>query len=143
MKYADIKAMMAEIAPVIREYTAAAVAPLSERLDAIEAQLASLPAPRDGKDADEDAIVERVTASLSAQVAEIRASLEDDVSQDINDVLATMDTIKNQLSHDAERTLSLIDAVNERIDNLPAPEKGDKGDRGEKGDKGDKGDPGR
>ena len=44
MKYVDIKAMMAEIAPVIREYTSAVVEPLSERLDAIEAKLANLPA---------------------------------------------------------------------------------------------------
>lgn len=90
MKYVDIKAMMAEIAPVIREYTAAVVEPLSERLDAIEAKLANLPA-------------------------------------------------SDQQAQDAAQVRALIDEVNRRIDNLPAPEKGDKGDKGEKGDKGDPG----
>src|SRR5690606_5065800 len=76
MKYADIKAMMAEIAPVIREYTAAAIAPLAQKVDALERQLASLPAPRDGKDAGEEAVADRAAAKLADEIAEIRAAID-------------------------------------------------------------------
>lgn len=76
MKHADIRAMMAEIAPVIREFTEAAVQPVMARLDALEKQLADLPAPRDGKDADEEAITARVAEMTLAELAELRAAVE-------------------------------------------------------------------
>lgn len=143
MKYADIKAMMAEIAPVIREYTAAAVEPLSERLDAIEAQLASLPSSRDSKGVDEDAIVERVTAKMAREIAQVRAAVDAISIPEIPDVegmiAGALDAINEQRSQDAAQVRVLINEVNKRIDNLPAPEKGDKGDKGEKGERGEPG----
>lgn len=47
MKHADIKAMMAEIAPVIREFADKSIAPLVARLDAIDARFSGLPAPKE------------------------------------------------------------------------------------------------
>src|SRR5690606_27563984 len=112
MKYADIKAMMAEIAPVIREYTAAAVAPLSERLDAIEAQLASLPAPRDGKDAGEEAVADRAAAKLADEIAEIRAAIDAIQTPEIPDVegmlAGAIDAINEQRNQDMTEVRALI-----------------------------------
>jgi hypothetical protein len=45
MKHADIKSMMAEIAPVIKEFTANAISPLMERIADLERQMADIPAP--------------------------------------------------------------------------------------------------
>lgn len=48
MKHADIKAMMAELAPVIREYTESAIAPLIDRLNELNGKIDALPASKDG-----------------------------------------------------------------------------------------------
>lgn len=79
MKHADIKAMMAEIAPVIREYTASALAPLVARLDDFERRLASIPAPKDGKgisDIDLNMTDEGKTMVLTFTVGDIERSFE-------------------------------------------------------------------
>lgn len=128
MKYADIKAMMAEIAPVIREYTASAIAPLVERIGELEKQIASIPVPRDGKDADEDAIVERVTAKMAGEIAQVRAAVDAIPIPEIPDVegmiAGALDAINDQQAQDAAQVRVLIDEVNSRIDNLPEPKDG-------------------
>lgn len=128
MKYADIKAMMAEIAPVIREYTASAIAPLVERIGELEKQIASLPVPRDGKDADEDAIVERVTAKMAGEIAQVRAAIDAIQIPEIPDVegmiAGAIDAINEQRNQDMTEVRALIEEVDGRIDSLPQPRDG-------------------
>jgi hypothetical protein len=78
MKHADIKAMMAEIAPVIREYTEAAVAPLRTEIAALEKRLADLPTP---EKVDTAAICRLVEVEVVApRVGELKASIPDVVA---------------------------------------------------------------
>jgi hypothetical protein len=74
MKTADIKAMMADLAPVIKEFTAAALAPLASRLDTLEKLVEAAPAPKDGPDL---ALVERVFQSdVKAVAGELRSEMK-------------------------------------------------------------------
>lgn len=86
MKHADIKAMMAELAPVIREYTASVLAPIVDRLDELDSKLAALPVPKDGKDADEDAITARIIDKMADDLAQIRAAIP--TPQELPDISA-------------------------------------------------------
>lgn len=99
MQHREVMDLMAAIAPVIRDYTERAFGPVVERLLAVEARvaaladaghrpeeldevrrecrelteqaIASLPAARDGKDADENAIAERVEHKLAGRIEEM------------------------------------------------------------------------
>lgn len=77
MKTADLAALMKEIAPVIREYTESVIRPVAEKLDQLAKRLDELPAPCDGKDADEEAIVSRVVAEVAKALDEAKAALAD------------------------------------------------------------------
>ena len=122
MKHADIKAMMAEIAPVIREFTEAAVQPVMARLDALEKQLANLPTPRDGKDGEPGPKGEK--GDTGSGIDSIDVNLIDDGAT----------AVFTFTSGDIERSFEVP---------LPAGPRGADGDPGEKGDKGDPGKDGR
>lgn len=70
----DGKAFGAEIVSAVKAHMADAIGPIIARLDAMEKQLDALPSPKDGKDADEDAIIARVTEKMASEIAEIRAA---------------------------------------------------------------------
>lgn len=67
------KAFGAEIVTVVKEYLAREIGGVSKRLDDIEQRLASLPVPKDGKDADEDAVVARVSQKMTSELEGLRA----------------------------------------------------------------------
>ncbi len=72
----DGKAFGAEIVGVVKDYLAREIGSVAKRLEEIEQQLASLPTPRDGKDADEDAIVARVSEKMASDLEALRASVD-------------------------------------------------------------------
>jgi hypothetical protein len=85
MDTATIKAMMGEVAIVVREATAAAVAPLNERIAGLEAQLKAVPPPFDP---------EPMLAGLEASLAGVAeaaskaalATVEDEVRRVVDDI---------------------------------------------------------
>jgi len=76
MKTADIKVLMENIAPVLKDYVGQSIAPLSTRLDAIDRRFAEMPAVRDGKDADTDATANIVFLRLKPEIDEVRSCLD-------------------------------------------------------------------
>jgi hypothetical protein len=62
----EIKAMMAELAPVIREYAEKAIAPLQVEIAELRKELAARPEPQDGKSVDVAEVEAMVTAAISA-----------------------------------------------------------------------------
>lgn len=72
----DGKAFGAEIVGVVKEYLAREIGGVSKRLDDIEKRLASLPMPKDGKDADEDTIVARLSEKMVDELASLRGIVE-------------------------------------------------------------------
>src|SRR6185503_5344252 len=76
MKTADIKVLMENIAPVIKDYVGQTFAPIATRLDAIEKRFGELPLPRDGKDADTDATANIVFLRLKPEIDEVRSCLD-------------------------------------------------------------------
>lgn len=75
----DIKLMMAELAPVIREFTlqiaTQTVAPILLRLEGVEKQFATFPVPRDGIDADPEKVASIVKGQISADLEDIRQAI--------------------------------------------------------------------
>lgn len=79
MKYADIASMIREIAPVIREYTAAALAPIAEKVDALALRLDDMPVPKNGEDADEDAIAARLRSEFDGDIKQLRGAVSHEI----------------------------------------------------------------
>lgn len=127
MKHADIKAMMAEIAPVIREFTASAIGPIVGRMEALEkevAALASRPAPRD---ADEKAIAARVHQAIAADLAEVKQAVESIVIPELPEMPDVASMIAEARSADAaasEARFAEVEAKIAAISAIPAPEAG-------------------
>lgn len=71
----DGKAFGAEIVGVVKDYLAREISSVVKRLDEIEQRLTGLPTPRDGKDADEDAIVARVYEKMTSDLEVLRATV--------------------------------------------------------------------
>lgn len=72
MNIGELKALMAELAPVIREYVDATVRPLQDRVRELDARLSSLPTPRDGNDAD----MGQVRQIIGEELAGIRSAID-------------------------------------------------------------------
>lgn len=78
----DAKAFGQELAGMVK----AQLSPLITRLDALEKQIANLPEPKDGKDADEDAITARVTEKMASEIEAIRSAVS--IPQELPDIAA-------------------------------------------------------
>ncbi|UIK05011.1 hypothetical protein [Neorhizobium galegae] len=96
MNNREIKAMMAELAPVIREFTQLAIAPMIDRIAAVERRLDLLPIPRDGKDAD----MSEIRGIIAEEIKAVKAAIDnlepglpgkDGSSVSIDDVLPTLE----------------------------------------------------
>lgn len=126
----DGKAFGAEIVGVVKEYLAREIGGVSKRLDDIEQRLASLPGPKDGKDADEDAIVARVSEKMADELAGLRGIVEaiqipeipqlpelPDIGKMVEDAIQKQMGVEN-LEH------SLEELVRFAVDAIPAPKDG-------------------
>lgn len=68
----DAKAFGVELAGIVK----AAVAPVMERLDALEKRLDDLPVPTDGEDADPEAVATLVRDEIKADMEELREAVD-------------------------------------------------------------------
>lgn len=168
MKHADIKAMMAEIAPVIKEYTEAALRPVLARLEALEKRRPEKgekgdagergekgekgdpgpegPAGKDAPALTKEQIVEAVLSIPEAITEAAEQYLKANPPKDGRDGVGVSDIDVEQPDETtAVFRFTVGDIAHAFEVELPQGQKGEKGDpgeRGEKGEKGEKGDPG-
>lgn len=136
MKHADIKAMMAEIAPVIREYTASALAPIIDRLDELDKKLAALPTPKDGKSVTLDDVRPLIEEGIAAAVAALPApkdgcGIKNLLIDRAGNLVAAMDDgriadLGPVVGKDAD-VAALEKLISDKIDALPKPKDGNDG----------------
>lgn len=119
----DGKAFGVEVVTAVKTHVAAVLGPVSARLDALEKRLDSLPAPKDGKDADPEAVVAIVREQIAADLAELRSVVDSiEPAPELPDIPAM---------------------VAEAVKAMPAPKDGKDGERGPAGEPGARGEPGK
>lgn len=97
MDAVETETLLNDVASVVKLAIERAVAPLSARMDAFEAQFKSLPAPRDGadgkdgKDADPEAIIAALKQELSSHIASIVSDVKGENAEDVARVKAAID----------------------------------------------------
>lgn len=144
----DGKAFGAEIVGVVKEYVSGSVAPLVERLEAMERRLDDMPTPQDGKDADPAEVAAIVSEGMKSELSEIRAAVEaievpelPDIPKMVADAVAAIPEPQDGKSVTVEDVSPLIEeSVSKAVSELPKPKDGVDG---EDGDPGEKGEPGR
>lgn len=122
----DGKAFGAEIVSAVKAHVADAIEPITARLDAMEKQLAALPLPKDGKDADEDAIIARVTEQMASEIAEIRAAASlPDIEGLVKEAVAAIPAPQDGKSVTLDDVCPLIEGgIAAAVAALPAPKDG-------------------
>lgn len=127
MDAVETETLLNDVASVVKLAIERAVAPLSARMDAFEAQLKSLPAPRDGvdgKDADPVAIAATVKQELADQIASISVDVKGASAEAIARLQAVVDEQKQAFAvavsdlSDAKNGLAAIEA---RVASLQEP----------------------
>lgn len=103
MDEAETRALMEDVAAVMKSLVAKSLGPLSERLEALETRVSAIPVP---KDVDENAIVERMAGDVKAQIAELRAI----VSQEIKTAHERIGSAEEKVAVDDVRPL-----IDERV----------------------------
>lgn len=150
MNNREIKAMMAELAPVIREFTQSAIAPMIDRIAAVEKRIDLMPAPRDGKDAD----ISEIRGIIAEEIKAVKAAIDqmapalpglpgkDGSSVSIDDVLPVLERRVSEFlsavqppqdgkSVTLEDVAPLISSeVEKHVDALPKAKDGDPGKDG-------------
>lgn len=121
MKHAEIKMMVAELAPVIRQFVAAAVGPISERLDALETRVSAIPVP---KIVDENAIVERMAGNVKAQIAEFREIVSQQIKTAHDRIESAEEKVAEQRARDNAQIQDWMDSVDQRFKALSEPKDG-------------------
>lgn len=126
----DGKSFGTEIVGVVKEYLAREIGGVAKRIDDIEQRLGSLPGPKDGKDADEDAIVARVSEKMATELADLRGIVESIEIPEIPQIPELPDigkmveeAIQKQMAVD-DLEHSLEELVKFAVDAIPAPKDG-------------------
>ena len=118
----DAKAFGAELAGIVK----AATTPLLQRIDALEKRLDALPAPRDGKDADPEAVAALTVERMTAGLAEAEARMVKATRKMIDDSRpAPVETVS------ADEIKAMVEKA---VAAIPAPQNGKDGAPGEKGE---------
>jgi hypothetical protein len=142
MKHTDIKAMMAQVAPVIREYAAAALSPVVARLDAIERQIGAMPAPLTHDDAklvilaEIKSVSDALPAMVAAEVEKAAAAIPEppalpDIPAMVNEAVAAIPPAPDGKSVTVEDVRPLLDElVSTAFSALPVPNDGEPGKDG-------------
>jgi len=124
MKHADIKAMMAEIAPVIKEYASSALEPVLARLDEIERRFAAIPVPKDGKDADPVEVASIVRAELVSDLKALRDAVDAiPPAPELPDIAGMIAEAMSALP-DPVSAEAVMEMVNEAVAAIPLPKDG-------------------
>jgi len=126
MNNGDIAALMKGIAPVFRDYIVEAVRPVVDRMTALEKRIDALPIPRDGKDADEEAIVARVRGEVSGELKDIRTVVDAiQPAPELPDIAGMVEhAVSDAREQDIAQVQSWMDGVDEKFATLPTPRDG-------------------
>jgi hypothetical protein len=127
----DAKAFGQELAQIVKGQ----LAPLLSRMDALEKRFDNLPVPQDGKDADPEQIVSRVTVKLNADLSSIREALSEldqkvphDIKMMVDEAVAAIPVPKDGKSVSIEDVAPLIASEVEKcVSELPKPKDGEPG----------------
>ncbi|MGB3044546.1 MAG: hypothetical protein WBB98_15305 [Xanthobacteraceae bacterium] len=121
----DTKAIAEATAVVVKAHVAALVEPLREAVAALEKRIDALPVPRDGRDADEEAIVARVRGEVSAELKDLRCAIEaiPTVPPPPN-ITEMIESSRAAGEAHAQEIDSIKQWVDERLEALPVPRDG-------------------
>jgi len=131
----DGKAFGQEIVGVVKDYVAKELGPLFERMSAMEKRISELPAPKDGKDADPEAVAAIVAEGLKEELSDIRAAVDaievpalPDVTALIEEALAALPKPQDGKSVTVDDVRPLIqEAVTKAVAAIPVPKDGKDG----------------
>lgn len=120
----ELEDLLTDVATVTRQLVEKAVAPIASRLDALERGLAELPVPKDGRDADEEAVAAIVAEKIAGELADLRSAVEaipeapelPDVAGMIAEAMAT---IPAPVEPDAIKVM-----IDDAVGAIPAPRDG-------------------
>ncbi len=123
----DGKSFGEEIVAAVKSHVSSTVGPLLSRLDAMEKRIADLPTPKDGKDADEDAITARVSEKMASDLTGLRSAIEaipaplelpelPDVAGMIEEAISA---IPKSVGHSVIETM-----INDAVAAIPGPKNG-------------------
>lgn len=144
----DGEAFGKEIVGIVRGYLEKEVAPVLERIEAVEKRLSELPAPKDGadgKDADPEEVADIVSNRLASEIDELREIVtaprmsDDEIKGMIAEAVETIPQPKDGADGKDADMAEVKAMIDEVVAALPAPEKGEPGEKGEKGDPGSDG----
>lgn len=125
MKTADIKVLMENIAPVLKDFVGQTFAPISTRLDAIEKRFNEMPIPTNGKDADADAISNVVMLRLKPEVEGLAKIITQEIPAEIAKAVEKLPVPKDGSSVSVDDVAPIIIAeVAKRFEALPVPKDG-------------------
>jgi len=122
----DTKAIAEATAAVVKAHVAALVEPLRLAVADLDKRVSALPAPRDGKDADEGAIVARVRDEVSTEIKELRAVVDAiQPAPELPDIAGMVKwAVSDAREQDAAQIQAWMDGVDEKFAALPAPRDG-------------------
>lgn len=132
----DGQAFGREIVAAVKAHVTDVLAPVTARIDALEKRLDSLPVPRDGKDADEDAVFARVMDRVTGELDGLRSAIDAiEPAPEVPDVAAMIDDavkgVEVRLSEQADWFEGCMDEVSRKIASIPEPKDGRDGKDGE------------
>lgn len=133
----ETRALMDDVASVMKSLVANAMLPVAARLDALEKGLRDLPTPKNGIDADPEKVAAIVAKQFEPQLAVLRSDL-DALTPQIETISGA---IAEEVAKHVAETVAALPAARDGIDGkdgVPG-ERGDKGERGEKGEPGEAG----
>ncbi len=138
----DAAAFGADVVAAVRSFLEQEVDPLLARIDALEKQLAAMPSPKDGKDADVDEVAALAAASILPHLKEVRGMVEalppaPDVPAMIAEAIAAIPKPKDGLdgkSITSEDVAPMIAGeVAKAVAAIPTPKDGENGANGQDG----------
>jgi len=122
----DAKAIAEATAAIVKAHIAALVEPLRVAVADLDERVSAIPAPKNGKDADEAAIAARLRDELAEDLKEVRAALASiQPSPELPDIAGMVETaIADARAQDAARAQAWMDCVDGKLASLPAPKNG-------------------
>ncbi len=122
----DTKAIAEATAAVVKAHVAALIEPLRASVAALERRIDALPVPRDGKDADEEAVVARVREEVSAEIKNIRAVVDAiQPAPELPDIAGMVEqAVSDAREQDVAQVQSWMVGVDEKFAALPVPRDG-------------------
>ncbi len=129
----DTKAVAEATAAVVKAHVAALIDPVREAVAALEKRIDALPVPRDGRDADEDAVAAKVHDRLLVRINELSTALAA-IPQELPDIAGMVEeSVADARWQDVAQIQARLDGIDEKIASIPVPKDGKDGADGAPG----------